>query len=375
MTKSFKIAIVARGLSEPPSGPKNYLQGFAEEFIRQATPHIVWVYYNSTEFLGHFPRAVEKCIPVKNKFLWDHLLLPYYLWKDHIDLVIFPKGTISFWMACRAAVIILDLGYFYPELHAYKPLDTLYMRFAMKFAARHSQVVFTISEHTRQDVIRLLNVSSEKVINILGAPHEQYDVIKDQELLERVRQKYNLYAPFIFYPTNISPRKNFTRLLDAFETIQAEIPHHLYVTGHISWNAKDVKERLRGPISARVHQLGTVPVEDMAALYSLAEFSIYPSLFEGLGLPVLEGFRCGSPMLVSNQTSLPEVAGDAALIVDGYSTDSIAQGLLQMALDPGLRSTLREKGFARAKEFTWQKTVQIVMDWINSHPPESCPAN
>lgn len=143
-----------------------------------------------------------------------------------------------------------------------------------------------------------------------------------------------------------------------------KIPHHLYFTGGVSWNSDKVIQRLSGPISERVHQLGKVPFEDMAALYTLAEFTIYPSLFEGLGLPVLEAFQCGSPVITSGETSLPEITGDAALIVNAYSTESIAAGLFRLATDAGLRSELRRSGFDRAKLFTWKQTVSQALDHI-----------
>jgi glycosyltransferase involved in cell wall biosynthesis len=116
-----------------------------------------------------------------------------------------------------------------------------------------------------------------------------------------------------------------------------------------------------------VHRLGVVAPEDMPAIYSLADFTIYPSLFEGLGIPLLEAFKCGSPALTSDQSCLPEVAGDAALIVEGYNTDSIASGMKRLAQDSYLRESLRQRGFKRVKQFSWENTAQTALDWINKH--------
>jgi glycosyltransferase involved in cell wall biosynthesis len=365
MNSKLKIGISARGLGKAFSGPNSYIEGFAGEFIRQAGDYEVHIYYNSPEPLGLFERAVEHVVPASNAFLWDHVLLPRQAEKDRLSLLIFPKGTISFRLQCQAIPIMLDLGYFYDDLNPYKKLDTLYMRRAMKFSAIHSAAILTISEYTRQDVIRLLNAAPEKVVNIYGAASKDYQPVQDANVLNAVRSRYKLIDPFIFFPTSISPRKNFNRLLDAFESVKDKIPHHLYFTGSIAWNTEDVIERLKGPIASRVHQLGKVPLEDMPALYTLAQFTVYPSLFEGLGLPVLEAFQCGSPVLTSNQTSIPEIAGDAALIVDAHSTQAIADGLLRMAADSSLRASLREKGFRQAENFTWEKTVQTALDTIS----------
>jgi glycosyltransferase involved in cell wall biosynthesis len=135
----------------------------------------------------------------------------------------------------------------------------------------------------------------------------------------------------------------------------------------LDWKSNNIIDRLEGPLVERVHRLGVVPPEDMPVIYSLAQFVIYPSLFEGLGIPVLEAFRCGVPVLTSNQSSLPEVAGDAALIIDPYSCDQIANGIVQLASDEKLRETYIQKGYQQAKKFSWKKSVTIALNWIEEN--------
>lgn len=364
MNSKPRIGISARGLGKVFSGPNSYIEDFTRELIRQAQNYEVHVYYNSSVSLGFFEETAEHVVPSSNLLLWDHVLLPRQMKRDNISLAVFPKGTISISPPCQAIPIMLDLGYFYGKLNPYKRLNTIYMKRAMRYAANKATSIFTISEFTRQDVIRLLNVSPEKVLNIFGAASEAYKPIQDASILDNVKKRYKLEEPFIFFPTSISPRKNFARLLDAFESVKDKIPHHLYFTGSLSWNAGKVIRRLNGQISERVHRLGKVPFEDMAALYTLSQFTIYPSLFEGLGLPVLEAFQCGSPVITSHETSLPEIAGDAALMVNAYSIESIAEALVRLATDTGLRSEMRRKGFDQAKLFTWKKTVNKALDHI-----------
>lgn len=364
MNSKPRIGISARGLGEVVSGPNSYTENFTRELIRQARDYEIHVYYNSSSSLGIFEGISEHLVPGSNIFLWDHVLLPQQMKRDGISLAIYPKGTISVAPPCPAIPIMLDLGYFYDKINPYKPLNTMYMKRAMRFSANRAVSIFTISEHTRQDVIRLFQISPDKVLNIFGAASGSYRPVQDTLVLNDIRIRYNLKEPFIFFPTSITPRKNFPRVLDAFELVKDKIPHHMYFTGSVSWNANTVIQRLNGPISERVHQLGKVPFKDMAALYTLAQFTIYPSLLEGLGLPVLEAFQCGSPVITSGETSLPEIAGDAALIVNAYSTDSIAGTLIRLATDTRLRSELRRKGFEQAKLFTWEKTVNKVLKHI-----------
>ena len=365
--KSLKIGISARGLNSYFSGPREYIEGFISAFTRLATPHQVHLYYNTGKFTGRYPLAIERVLPETHHLVWDHIQFPLALARDNIDLAIYPKGAIALLSPCRSAPIILDMGYFHPKLNAYKLPDTIYQRALLRYSARRAWGVFTISQHTADDVVRLIGIPRSKVQNIYGGVYDHFAPVTDSTILQSVSERYNLQKPFIFYPTSISPRKNIDRVLDAFERIQEIIPHHLYFTGKISWKSPSTEKRLEGPLSARVHRLGSVAPEDMPALYTLADFTIYPSLFEGLGIPLLEAFKCGSPVLTSDQSCLPEVAGDAALIVDGYDTTSIANGVIRMAQDGNLRAGLRQKGFERVKKFSWENTAQTALDWINSH--------
>lgn len=366
MSLRLAIAIAARDLGHHSSGPSNYIYGLIEGLLQVNRDHEIHIYYSTPEARGLFSSAHEHYLPASNIMVWDHWALPRALQRDGVDVTIFPKGTLPAWYPGRALTIVLDLGYFYPELGAYKPVDTLYMKYALRAASKRAWGIFTISEYTRQDVIRLFRVPPGKALNIYGACRPDYRPVTDPQTLARIRRQYDLREPYIFFPaSSISPRKNLPRLLDAFESLQARIPHHLYITGPRSWKAAEALARLEN--HERIHRLGLVPLEDMAALYTLAEFTVYPSLFEGLGIPVLEAFQCGSPVLTSRQTSLPEVAGDAALLVDGYSVTDIADGLLLLASRPDLRTACRLKGFEQAKGFRWDITAQKVLDWIETH--------
>jgi glycosyltransferase involved in cell wall biosynthesis len=359
-----RLAISARGLGKNITGAQKYIYGFINEFVQHQDQFEIHLYYSDPEHLGLFPHAHEHCLPSRSKFAWDHILLPLALKKDRIDITIFPKGTKSFFSPTKDVLIMLDLGYFYKGLNAYRFGDTLYMKAMMRFSAKRAHKILAISESTRQDIIRLLKVPAGKVVVIYSGCEDQYQPVTDPEELERVRQKYRLETPFIFYPTSISPRKNLTRLLDAFDLMEKRIPHRLYLTGSSGWKSGDVLKRLEGPACDYVRLLGQVDEEDMPAIYCLADFTVYVSLFEGFGLPVLEAMRCGSPVLASDQTSIPEVTGEAALTVDAFSPAAIADGLGKLAGDAATRQELRRRGFEQAQKFTWQRAVQTTLDFL-----------
>lgn len=364
MKPIHRLAIAARGITQGFSGPNEFIRGLTRGLLDHAPAYKIHVYYDSPDALGLFPKARERVLPGKNRIVWDQLLLPRALKEDKIDAAIFPKGPVPLRLPCRAVSVIHDLGYFYPELNAYRTLDTLYFRVALPLAARRTWGLFAVSEHTRRDVIRTLRADPAKVVTIYEAPSDLYQPITDPARLEEARRRYQLREPFIFYPTSISPRKNIPRVLEAMEAAQSQIPHHLYLTGGLKWKTANILERLQGSLAERVHLLGAVRAEDMPVIYSLAQFVIYPSLFEGFGLPVVEAFRCGTPVLVSDLTSLPEVAGEAALVVDGQRADAIRDGMLRLAGDASLREELRQKGFARAEMFTWEKTIRRIVEWF-----------
>ncbi|NTW44225.1 MAG: glycosyltransferase family 4 protein [Anaerolineaceae bacterium] len=300
--------------------------------------------------------------------IWDHVLFPFALKRDAIDIAVFPKGTKSILSPTKDLVIINDLGYFYPELNAYKTLDTIYMKNMMRYAANHAWGVFTISEATRRDVIKHLIPNQEnKVKTIYCASNNHYSRVTDLLILNQVKEKYNLQFPFIFYPTSISPRKNIMGMLDAWKLVKGDIPHHLYLTGGMDWKSNEVFRRFADSDFERIHLLGCVKESDMPVIYSLSDFVIYISVFEGFGLPVLEAMSCGVPVMAADISSIPEVTGDSALLIDPYSVQSIAAGLKQMANDETLKETLSKKGSQQTKLFSWERTGEEMIKWIELH--------
>jgi glycosyltransferase involved in cell wall biosynthesis len=186
-------------------------------------------------------------------------------------------------------------------------------------------------------------------------------VISDPGILNTVRSTYGLPENYIFWPTSLSPRKNSDRVLDAFTDLLDKIPQQLVITGGKAWKAKPIIKRINSEFPERIKILGNVPQDHMAALYRLANFTIYPSLLEGFGFPILESFRCGRAILTSNLASMPEIAGEAAFLVDPYSAEEISAGILRLATDETLRHALEEKGFERAKFFSWQQTAEGIL--------------
>ena len=364
----MKIAFSARGLSVPSGGVHQFIRSLVPAMAEQIGNDELFVFYNQDRFLGLAPGCSEIVIKGSNRIWWDFVLLPKMLRKLKIDAAIFPKNVIPFFTGCHSYVVIHDLAYFDRRLNAYPFLDTIYMRILIPQSVRRAAGIFAVSENTKKDIISNTGCDSAKIKVAYEAAADIFHRIEDTESLQRVRQKYHLPDKFIMYVGSLSPRKNIARLLEAFSLISDKVPHKLVLTASKSWKDSNVYRAMEQlNLGDRIHKLGYVDQEDMPCLYNLADVYAYPSLYEGFGLPVLEAMMSGCPVVASNTTSIPEVAGDAALLVDPLDTKTLADGIYRVLTDNKLRSKLIRAGFDQAKNFSWDRCTQIILETIRQN--------
>ncbi|MFZ2147972.1 MAG: glycosyltransferase family 1 protein [Sedimentisphaerales bacterium] len=368
----MKIAFSARGLSIPSGGVHQLIKSLVPALARQQGDDELFVLYNQEKFRGLAPNCSEIVIKGNNRIWWDFVRLPKFLRKLKIDAAIFPKNIIPFLINCPSYVIIHDLAYFAHRLNAYPILDTIYMRNLIPQSARKAAGVFAVSENTKKDIVRYTNCDPKKITVTYEAADKIYHHINDTATLQHVRQKYNLPDNFVMCVGSLSPRKNIVRLLKAFSRIYQKIPHNLVLTGSKSWKDSPVYHTMQQlNLGNRINQLGYVEPEDMPALYNLAGACIYPSLYEGFGLPVLEAMQCGCPVVASNSTSVPEVAGDAAILVNVLDTPAIAEAIYRILTDCKLREELVYSGFQQAKKFSWDRCANTMLKIIRQSNVEA----
>ncbi len=363
----MRLGISTRGLRQGSYAISSIVLHLTRKIIELGgSQHEIFLYFNDPRYEELFAASVSKrSFKMDNRFIWDHIWLPQVIKKDHIDIALFMKGTIPALLPCRGAVIFHDLGYFDAQLRPYRLYETAYMKAMMTRAAKKAYTVYADSEYTRNEAVRIFEIDPNKISVCYQDCSPIYKPVTDKAKKKIVRERYHLPANFIICPTSLSPRKNLSRILDAYQIVQHKIPHEIVFTGGQSWGRNSLVRRIRSEFDQRIHILGHVPDEDMPALYSLADFTLYPSLLEGFGMPVLEAFRCGCPILTSNITSIPEVANDAAFLVNPYKTDQIADGMVKLATDPALRQMLISKGHAQAKKFSWERTARIILDALD----------
>jgi glycosyltransferase involved in cell wall biosynthesis len=233
----------------------------------------------------------------------------------------------------------------------------------MHVAIRRAERIVTVSHSARRDLLRFHGVAPERVSVVHEAASPAFHPIADPATLERVRAKYGLPPRFVLYVGTIEPRKNLARLVEAFAEARGRgIPHHLVCAGPYGWSSRDLSGHIeRLGIADAVHFTGYAAFEDLPAIYNLGEFFVFPSLYEGFGLPVVEAMASGVPVITSNTSSLGEIAGDAAETIDPTSTGALADAIVRLGTDPELRIDLARRGLARSREFSWAQTAKEML--------------
>ncbi len=248
---------------------------------------------------------------------------------------------------------------FFPEYHL--PLNRWYLSLMLPRFFNRADALIAVSQSTQRDVTRLMQVPQEKIAVIYEGVNPAFRPIDDATQLARVRAKYDLPARYILYFGTIEPRKNLVTLLDAYHFLLSrdDAAPEVVVAGRRGWLYQPVFQRVRElGIERRVHFTDWVEARDAPAVMSGASAFVYPSLYEGFGLPPLEAMACGVPVICSNASSLPEVVGEGGILFEPRDVGALAAALTRVLADPGLCAQLRERGLARARKFSWERAAR-----------------
>lgn len=306
-----------------------------------------------------------RIVPERAKLysIGEQFRVPLALARERVDLLHEPHYTLPPATRCRAVVTIHDcIHLMFPDALPNR-LAYGYARASIWSAARQADRVLTVSEASKRDILRFVNVPPEKVSVIHNAIDERFLRAADEAQMDRVRQRYQLNDPFALYVGNIKPHKNVERLIDAFGRARtgdlAQL--RLVIVGDEISKYPALRQAVhRHRLDKHVRFLGFQPYETLSSFYRLARVFVFPSLYEGFGLPPLEAMACGTPVVTSNVSSLPEVAGDAALLVDPHDSEAIADAIRRAVTDDTLRASMIEKGHARARTFSWAQSVAAI---------------
>ncbi len=262
------------------------------------------------------------------------------------------------WRPCPTVLTVHDLiGYLFPA--NLPPVARFYWARWLPFSIRFAGRIIADSEHTRRDLERLLGVPRERITVIPLAADERFRPISDPVRRADVRDRYDLPASFILYVGTLEPRKGLDTLVNAYASLAAEFPHALVIAGKKGWYTLPLFRQIEAlGLRYRVRFTDYVDDADLPVLYSLADLFVFPSRYEGFGLPPLEAMACGVPVISSNAASLPEVIGDAGVLVPPDNVGALAAAMRQVLVDETLRANLRARGLARAGRFSWDETAR-----------------
>ena len=364
----MRIGIDARKLRD--FGIGTYVRNLLRQLGRQESRHEYVVFcreqdWETVEECGPCFRPVVESAP--NYSIAEQFALPLDLRRETVDLFHAPHYVLPLLTTCRSVVTIHDCIHLRFPQYLPNRIGYAYARAQMWTATHKAARVMTVSEASKRDIMRYFRVPESRIDVIYNAIDDRFWRDPDEEDIGRVRERYRLTAPFVLYAGNIKPHKNLERLIEAFHLLRqtsAELRdvELLIIGDEISKYATLRRAVHRHKLHKHVRFFGFVPDQTLAALYRLAKVFVFPSLYEGFGLPPLEAMASGTPVITSNVSSLPEVVGDAALMIDPYEPDAIADAMRRVLTDATLHAELRVRGLARAREFSWERSIARVRE-------------
>jgi glycosyltransferase involved in cell wall biosynthesis len=355
----------SRATSRAPTGTENYSRELIRALIASDRKNRFRLYTRESiarDFFGAPSNFEIRALPFPR--VWTHARLSFEMLAHAPNALWVPAHVLPLIHPRRSFVTIHDLGQVhFPE--AYPPLQRMYHNWAVWWSARRALHLFADSETTREDLAQFFHVPLEKISVVYPAYDARlYQPVRDTASLAQVKVKYRIGSDYILALGTIHPRKNYTRLIEAFAKLEIR-DLRLVLAGKRGWRYDSIFALVQSlNLKSRISLLDYVPNSDLPALISGARLFVFPSLHEGFGLPVLEAHACGTPVVCSMTSSLPEAAGDAALFFDPMDVDAIA-GALQRALnDDALRSRLVARGFDNLKRFSWEVSARQILNVI-----------
>ena len=359
----MNIGIDAHMLGHNETGNETYILELVRAFAQQKTGDTFFVYVENPDALPREARdaAHMRVVTFKTRSGVTRLVreLPERAARDGLDVLhISYNAPLMLPAACALVVTIHDVSF---EEHPEWFPRTLraFLKWSVPRSARMARAILTDTECARADLMRLYHLPPEKIAVTHYAADARFRPIADAGALQAVRAKYNTSDHFVLAVGNMQPRKNLARLMQAFAQVKRAyaLPHKLVLVGQKLWLAQNVLAVAQA-LGDDVILTGYVPDADLPMLYNAADVFCYPSLYEGFGLPVLEAMACGAAVITSNTSALPEVAGDAAALVNPHSVEELADALYQTLTNAPRRQQLRQKGLARARLFSWERTAR-----------------
>ena len=361
----MRIAIDAHSVGAKLGGNESYAINLIEALAQIDSVNKYTIYVTTAEardrFYQRWPNFQVRATLPHTPLIRIPLTLSAELRKNPVD-VLHVQFTAPPFCPCPVVVSIHDLSFEHLP-RTFNRRSRTQLKLTVRHSARRAARIISLSEYTRSDIVETYGISAKRVHAIPLAAPSHFGPVQDIRELQRVRHIYGIDGEYILSVSSIQPRKNLARLVKAYASLRgnksADKLPKLVLVGKCGWLYDETLRALdETGVKDSVVLTGYVPQEDLPALYSGALCFVYPSYFEGFGLPPLEAMKCGAPVIVGNKTSLPEVVGDAALAVDPFDVEAIASAMKKVIESSALRNELSIKGQARAEAFDWRETAR-----------------
>lgn len=306
----------------------------------------------------------ERVLGWPPRYLWTQARLSWEMLRRAPDALFVPAHAMPAVSQKNTVVTIHDIGFDrFPEL--YKPVQIWYHRFATKRAVQRARAIITVSEFSKKELIDIYGADPSRVfVTHLGYDSDTYTATGDTA---QVREKYGIGERYLIFVGRLEEKKNIRRIIAAFRRARAQDPElELVLVGAPGHGYAGTAAAIRG--DASIHELSWLPADEVAALYRGALALVFPSLYEGFGLPIIEAQACGCPVITSNRCSMPEVGGSGAYYVDPEDEGDLAGAIMHMATDASLRERLAREGFENARRFSWERCARETLAIITGAP-------
>jgi len=326
-------------------------------------PHHLTLYFRDSPSLDLFPQSdhVEQAV-IPFRRAWTHLRFAYDIWRSRPDVTFVPAHTLPFVFPGKSIVTVHDLGYkYFPEAHP--PRQRAYLDLTTRYSQQRATSILADSHATARDLTKFYNTPSEK-IHVVYPGVEATPLKNTLQDLRIVRDKYNLPEHYFLFIGTLQPRKNIERIVQAFarwQSQQNDTETALVLAGGHGWLFDDswVED------VDNIILTGYIDEADKSTLLQGSIALVFPTLYEGFGFPVIEAMHCGTPVIASTTSSLPELVGEAGLLVNPEDINAIANAMTQYSTDKGLRQKMIQAGYQQAKQFTWDKTALDTLQILN----------